>query len=195
MYPSSLLGMEAAQRRNVQDRFMQDRIRVVVATIAFGMGIDKANIRGVIHFNLPKSPENYVQEVGRAGRDGQPAYCQMLLNYDDKDLHELCSFAYSDTVDDCVVKKLVKVILTCHSPDFLFMYLNTFDVYISVTCTISRSCASSLSICRRCLCQQKKIPALSTAACRRLPVPTYTPHLHPRIGGCAFHLTGLKKMT
>ena len=102
-------GMDATQRRKVQDRFMQDRVRVVVATIAFGMGIDKANIRGVIHFNLPKSPENYVQEVGRAGRDGQPAFCQVLLNYDDPDLHELYSFAYSDTVDDSVVKKLVQV--------------------------------------------------------------------------------------
>ena len=76
-------GMEMESRKSVQDRFMEGSVPVVVATNAFGMGIDKADLRFVIHYDIPGSIEAYYQEVGRAGRDGKPAVCLLLFNYAD----------------------------------------------------------------------------------------------------------------
>jgi ATP-dependent DNA helicase RecQ len=99
-------GLEDAERTRVQDRFLESTDAVVVATIAFGMGIDKADIRKVIHYNLPKSLENLAQEIGRAGRDGQPALCEILTCTDD--LLALQSFAYGDTPDLGAVRGLLE---------------------------------------------------------------------------------------
>ncbi len=88
-------GVEAELREAVQNRFMASADRIVVATIAFGMGIDKANIRAVFHYNLPKSLENYAQEIGRAGRDGAPSHCEILAAAED--LTVLENFTYGDT--------------------------------------------------------------------------------------------------
>ena len=76
-------GMEAAERRQTQDAFAQENLDVVVATVAFGMGIDRSNVRCVLHACLPKSIEHYQQETGRAGRDGLPAECVLLYTAGD----------------------------------------------------------------------------------------------------------------
>ncbi|MFT4994985.1 MAG: ATP-dependent DNA helicase RecQ, partial [Paraglaciecola sp.] len=88
-------GFDNETRQAIQNDFMQSRLQIVVATIAFGMGIDKGDIRFVLHYDLPKSIENYSQEIGRAGRDDQSANCVTLANLDG--LNTVENFVYGDT--------------------------------------------------------------------------------------------------
>lgn len=107
-------GLSGSERRRVQNNFMCGELRIVVATVAFGMGLDKSDVRGIIHYNMPKSFESYVQEIGRAGRDGEPAHCHLFLDPEGGDLHELRRHIYADTVDFYTVKRLVqKVFPAC----------------------------------------------------------------------------------
>ncbi len=102
-------GMQSDKRSAVQDAFMAGNIQVVVATIAFGMGIDKADIRAVYHYNLPKTLENYMQEIGRAGRDGRDSRCEILACADD--LTVLANFSYGDTPTPEALRRLVELLL------------------------------------------------------------------------------------
>lgn len=76
-------GMDEKERSRVQNRFMEKKVGVAVATNAFGMGIDRSDVRFVVHFEVPGSVEAYYQEAGRAGRDGEPSYCELFFNYAD----------------------------------------------------------------------------------------------------------------
>jgi ATP-dependent DNA helicase RecQ len=121
-------GLPDEFRSDAQAAFMEGRTRIIVATIAFGMGIDKSNIRAVFHYNLPKSLENHTQEIGRAGRDGKPARCEMLACADD--LTVLENFIHSDTPSPRALGNLL---------DRVMRLGEVFDVWpydLSMTCDI-----------------------------------------------------------
>ncbi|KAG9326464.1 hypothetical protein KVV02_001643 [Mortierella alpina] len=121
-------GKSTQDRQRIQQRFMNESgqksgaagklgsgssavgssggIRILVATIAFGLGLNKSNIRSVIHYCMPKSLENYIQEIGRSGRDGEKAFCHMFLNQDD--YLRLRSLAYADGMDWACLLRLIK---------------------------------------------------------------------------------------
>lgn len=109
-------GLKDEERSEIQEWFIQSDQGIVVATIAFGMGIDKSNIRYVYHYNLPKSLENYAQEIGRAGRDDQLSLCHMLAC--PVDLIPLENFIYGDTPTNKAIHSFVKGIFEREETEF-----------------------------------------------------------------------------
>ena len=101
-------GMDNEKREQIQNKFMDGSLACIVATIAFGMGIDKKDIRRIIHYDLPKSIENYSQEIGRSGRDGKPALCEVLANRNN--IHILENFIYGDTPEKKSIFQLLQTI-------------------------------------------------------------------------------------
>lgn len=135
-------GLKPEERAGIQEEFARSDRAVIVATIAFGMGIDKANIRAVYHYNLAKSLEGFSQEIGRAGRDGLPAVCESFVCPDD--LNALENFAYGDTPAGAAVAALVREVFSlgddfsvspyelAHKHDIGPLVVNTLLTYLEL---------------------------------------------------------------
>jgi ATP-dependent DNA helicase RecQ len=118
-------GLPHDRRESIQRQFMEGRLNCIVATIAFGMGIDKSDIRNVVHFDLPKSVENYSQEIGRAGRDGAVSECLVLANRDS--LNVLENFVYGDTPEREGIRQVLEDLLSARHDgqwEFLLLHLS-----------------------------------------------------------------------
>jgi ATP-dependent DNA helicase RecQ len=132
-------GLETEERSRIQEDFINDRIPIIVATIAFGMGIDKSNVRWVIHYNMPKNIEGYYQEIGRSGRDGLPA--QTMLFYSFADVVKLRQFIEESATRDFQMAKLERMqqfaeALSCRR----IALLNYFGEHISEDCGNCDNC-------------------------------------------------------
>jgi ATP-dependent DNA helicase RecQ len=118
-------GIDTEDRKWIQQSFMNNKARVIVATNAFGLGIDKSDVRFVIHYDMPGTIEAYYQEAGRAGRDGKPSFCLLLYNSRDRALHEF--FIKGDNPPAFLVREIYDLLLSYESDTVLITYAEIME--------------------------------------------------------------------
>ena len=139
-------GMSSADRHWAQERFAREEVGIVVATIAFGMGIDRSNVRFIIHTGMPKSIEHYQQETGRAGRDRLPAFCYMFYSGGDYRLWSF--FAKESSEREVMMKKLSAIYNFCTQPQCRHKVLANYfgQAYTKPSCDACDYCLNELDM-------------------------------------------------
>src|SRR4029079_444689 len=152
-------GLTDSMRVRAQDDFMSGRTQMIVATKAFGMGIDKPDIRFVVHYQMPGSIEAYYQEIGRAGRDGLPSTCVLLFNYADKNTHDF--FIEGSYPDISVVKQVYD---TLAATELRRIELSTSEIARRISERNEMAVQSALYVLERAGHIQRTAPALNRGA-------------------------------